>query len=270
MIQSIKTQNLRRMQDKEGLILQGCGGSLQEWVDGINEMFTEAGILQDGTKFSNVKSFEHDGLTCLLFSFEDDVKVDVGKLAMWRLQTHATFGGTWLSDYVPNRLGGFVHEDKLSFYCTLSGQIDPQDYEYTEELEPVSNDFLLANAWDIHERMREEQSEDNMAVYLPKELKEKITSVVWNVEEMHDHLVGRIDCTINQDLTEEETAQLKDWITGQNSDGFGEGFEQRPIRTEDGDLYVSLWQWDNDNELRSAEEMEAFLTHNGDIGIGGI
>lgn len=116
MIQSIKTQNLRRMQDKEGLILQGCGGSLQEWVDGINKMFTEAGILQDGTKFSNVKSFEHDGLTCLLFSFEDDVKVDIGKLAMWRLQTHATFGGTWLSDYVPNRLGGFVHEDKLSFY----------------------------------------------------------------------------------------------------------------------------------------------------------
>ena len=26
---------------------------------------------------------------------------------MWRLQTHANFGGTWLSDYVPNRLGGF-------------------------------------------------------------------------------------------------------------------------------------------------------------------
>lgn len=27
---------------------------------------------------------------------------------MWRLQTHELFGGTWLSDYVPNRLGGFV------------------------------------------------------------------------------------------------------------------------------------------------------------------
>ena len=34
----------------------------------------------------------------------------MGKLAMWRLQTHDQFGGTWLSDYVPNRLGGFEKE----------------------------------------------------------------------------------------------------------------------------------------------------------------
>ena len=38
----------------------------------------------------------------------DDVKLDVGRLAMWRLQTHSNFGGYWLSDFVPNRLGGFV------------------------------------------------------------------------------------------------------------------------------------------------------------------
>ena len=29
---------------------------------------------------------------------------------MWRIQTHGQFGGTWLSDYVPNRLGGFKKE----------------------------------------------------------------------------------------------------------------------------------------------------------------
>ena len=42
----------------------------------------------------------------------DGVQLDVGKLAIWRLQTHAQFGGTWLSDYVPNRLGGFVQEQR--------------------------------------------------------------------------------------------------------------------------------------------------------------
>lgn len=105
-IKAITTNGLRRMGDREGLILQGCGGELQEWLDGINEMFTENGILKDGTKFENISVFEHEGLTCLLFPF-DGVKLDVGKLALWRLQTHATFGGTWLSDYVPNRLGGF-------------------------------------------------------------------------------------------------------------------------------------------------------------------
>ncbi|WP_320996805.1 hypothetical protein [Enterocloster bolteae] len=33
----------------------------------------------------------------------DDVKLDVGKLAMWRINTHQQFGGTWLSDYLANK-----------------------------------------------------------------------------------------------------------------------------------------------------------------------
>ena len=98
------------MGNKEGLILQGCGGDLNEWLDGINEMLTESGILEDGTKFTEVYEFQNDGLTCLMFPFDDNVKLAVGKLAVWRLQTHEQFGGTWLSDYVPNRLGGFAGE----------------------------------------------------------------------------------------------------------------------------------------------------------------
>ena len=41
-INTITAEDLRRMPDKEGLILQGCGGDLTEWVDGINEMLTKA------------------------------------------------------------------------------------------------------------------------------------------------------------------------------------------------------------------------------------
>ena len=106
----ITTDDLRRMGDQDGLILQGCGGDLQEWVDGINGLLTEAGILLDGSKFEAVSAFRHDGATNLLFHFDDAVRLDMGKLAMWRLQTHEQFGGTWLSDYVPNRLGGFEKE----------------------------------------------------------------------------------------------------------------------------------------------------------------
>ena len=111
LIRQITTDDLRKMEHQEGLVLQGCGGEPQEWVDGINGLLTEAGILLDGSTFraENVSVFQHDGLTNMLFPFED-VKLDMGRLAMWRLQTHETFGGTWLSDYVPNRLGGFVHE----------------------------------------------------------------------------------------------------------------------------------------------------------------
>ena len=72
------------MEGKDGLILQGCGGDAQEWVDGINEMFTEAGILKDGSKFKDVSTFQYGELTCLLYPFED-VKLEIGKLAMWHL-----------------------------------------------------------------------------------------------------------------------------------------------------------------------------------------
>lgn len=120
-INKIAAEDLRCMGDKEGLVLLGCGGEPKEWVDGINQTLTEAGILLDGTEFQEVSVFEHDGLSCILYPFED-VKLDMGKLAIWRLQTHETFGGTWLSDYVPNCLGGFGKEFVEKPDCALIGE----------------------------------------------------------------------------------------------------------------------------------------------------
>ena len=94
-IEKITADDLRDMEHQEGLVLQGCGGEAQEWLDGINDLLTQDGILQNGNRFETVKVFQHDGLTNLLFPFED-IQVDMGKLAMWRLQTHGAFGGTWL------------------------------------------------------------------------------------------------------------------------------------------------------------------------------
>ena len=130
-MREITTTDLRRLDHHEGLILQGCGGDPQEWVDGINGLLTDAGILLDGSKFENVSVFENNGLHNLLFDFEG-VKLNYGKLAMWRLQTHEQFGGTWLSDYVDNRLGGFIQSYERSRPdCTVNEQSD--------EMEPTTD-----------------------------------------------------------------------------------------------------------------------------------
>ena len=124
-IKNITTNDLRKMNNKEGLILQGCGGEVKEWVDGINDILTENGILLDDTKFDNVSVFQNEGDTCILYPF-DNVHLDVGKLSMWRLQSYTAFAGTWLSDYVDNKLGGFEPEqnkaEKVKPDCELIGQ----------------------------------------------------------------------------------------------------------------------------------------------------
>lgn len=113
----------------EGLVLQGCGGELKEWIDGINGLFKRAGILLEGSEFKedDCYSFKNGDVTCLLFPFSDNVSIDLGKMAMWRLQTHSELGGTWLSDYVDNRLGGFIKDndtpkEKIKPDCALIGE----------------------------------------------------------------------------------------------------------------------------------------------------
>ena len=51
MIQKISAEDLKKMQDREGLVLQGCGGDLREWEDGIHQMLAEEKILQNGAHF---------------------------------------------------------------------------------------------------------------------------------------------------------------------------------------------------------------------------
>ena len=103
MIKEINELDLLKMKDKEGLILQGCGGDLNDWLQGINEDFTKRNILMNNSKFEDIYSFKSGEITNLLFPL-DNADVNIPKLAMWRIGTHEVFGGTWLSDYIDNRL----------------------------------------------------------------------------------------------------------------------------------------------------------------------
>lgn len=132
----ITAGEIKGMTETEGLVLQGCGGDPAQWVSGINQMLTDEGILLDGDTFKDVYIFQHEGTTNMLFSMED-VKLDIGKLAMWRLASHDTFGGTWLSDYIPNRLEAVRAE--------LPVQKPDLQAIYGEEGYPISARLMGAN-----------------------------------------------------------------------------------------------------------------------------
>ena len=107
-ITKITVEELKQMRGQEGLIIQGCGGEAKEWLDGINDLLTKAGVLLGGSRFERCMVFEHEGLTNILFPFGEE-KIAIGKLALWRIATHLTFGGIWLSDYLDIKFGD--HEE---------------------------------------------------------------------------------------------------------------------------------------------------------------
>ena len=55
---------------------------------------------------------------------------------------------------------------------------------------------------------------------------------------------------------QEDVERLKGNISGQASDVFGEGFEQRPIKTPDGEIYVSLWSSEKGWNIMTQDELE--------------
>ena len=124
-VKKINPETLRTMSGKDALILRGCGGNLQEWVDGINDTLLKENILRNGSRIEGCSAFEYDGLTCLVFPFEG-ADLDIGRLAMWRLATVEQFHGIWMSDFVDNYLGGFATEEEVQQQkkpdCPLIGQ----------------------------------------------------------------------------------------------------------------------------------------------------
>lgn len=94
---------------------------------------------------------------------------------------------------------------------------------------------------DYEEVIREElelYGEDDLMQYFDgsESIQEKIQSAVVTIENKDGILYGCTKLELNEFLSQEELQEFTEYITGQYSDGWGEGFEQRDIKVDGGTL----------------------------------
>lgn len=78
------------------------------------------------------------------------------------------------------------------------------------------------------------------------------------VEEYKGELYGVLECRIKEPLTKEELDKLSSYWSGQESDGWGEGFEQRDIRIDEGVLNVHFWSM-NEHNIMTEEALKGVV-----------
>ena len=157
---------------------------------------------------------------------------------------------------------------EMKFYSPLTAEFFPdepdwEDESYNEyEGYPMDGHDLLQYADAVDEAVKKDIADFNgdlMQYYHEDDsVRSKVVSAVPSVEIHGNKLCGCLNVELKEALLDDEQTVLCNYISGQYSDGWGEGFEQRDIRVEDGTLAVHFWQ-DHDFELkRDVPDMTEF------------
>ena len=154
---------------------------------------------------------------------------------------------------------------QMKFYSPLTADFFPNEPDYEDEFYdeyegcPLDGHDLLQYADAVDEAVKKDIADFNgdlMQYYHEDDsVRHKVVSAVPSVEIHGNKLCGCLNVELQRSLNEGEQAVLCDYISGQYSDGWGEGFEQRDIRVDDGTLAVHFWQEDG-FEMTPEREMQ--------------
>ena len=145
------------------------------------------------------------------------------------------------ADFFPNEPD---YEDE--FYDEYEGY--PQDGHELLEYETAIRDAVENDTRDFGGDLMQYYHEDDS-------VRNKVVTAVPSVEVHGNKLCGCLTVELKEPLFDDEQTVLCNYISGQYSDGWGEGFEQRDIRVDDGTLAVHFWQEDGFKMTPSFEKI---------------
>ncbi|MCI9144719.1 MAG: hypothetical protein HFH87_19225 [Lachnospiraceae bacterium] len=115
------------------------------------------------------------------------------------------------------------------------------------------------------------EGERGLAEYLDNRLlRQRIDSIFPGIEEIGGRLYGVATVVSRGGLDQQEMEAVMEYWSGQASDGWGEGFEQREIKVDEGELYVSFWQSDDTYEILPEDTFRDRLQEQSSLQMGGM
>ena len=154
---------------------------------------------------------------------------------------------------------------QMKFYSPLTADFFPNEPDYEDEFYdeyegyPQDGHELLEYETAIRDAVENDTRDfggDLMQYYHEDDsVRNKVVTAVPSVEMHGNKLCGCLTVELKETLLDDEQTVLCNYISGQYSDGWGEGFEQRDIRVDDGTLAVHFWQEDGFKMTPSFEKI---------------
>ena len=212
---------------------------------------------------------DYEGIGVDLQLSQGGVFSDCGYISNYDEMTTAPYDGKFFLPFQMPQAGNTV-----TYYFPLDVKMngkndygyDNEEYEYMDEYSSISSaeavcykDEILAQ---IEKDNRYFDTNRLLAEFFSKEsaLHDKVYSMRPTVEEHGGGLWGAMVMRTAGELTLDEISELKDYITGQNSDGWGESFEQREIKVPNGELNVSFWSSEKGYAIYTPEEFQGIIS----------
>ena len=272
---------------KDGILVNSEGADYARYSQYIPNARDIIAVHEQTLIFGELKNRMDSCIDGWLEHFKNENKFDI---PLTDLVDEVDFGEMFV-DYVSERLSrdstiencemtsNFLEITKRELvetrlYCPLKFQMDVDDDDGMYPIDVDSANYIDYDD-EINEAIRkdvkcdENAVERGLAAYLHDDhLDQKVHSIMPGVETRGGDIYGVITVRSHGELDRSELKKLTNDITGQLSDGWGEGFEQREIKIGGDNVYISFWSSGRDYYLKP--ESEVFPDREIDLNMGGI